>query len=163
MVDSRALRWRRDPVGYWLMKSEPDSYSIDDLKRDGRSPWDGIRNYQARNMMRDDMRVGDEVFFYHSSCKVPAITGIARVASEPYPDPTQFDRKSRYHDPKSSRNEPRWILVDIEYIRHMDRPIPLSELKEQSDLADFQLVKRGNRLSIFPVRKTHWDVVLGLE
>ncbi|MGB5579508.1 MAG: EVE domain-containing protein [Woeseia sp.] len=150
-------------MGYWLMKSEPDSYSIDDLQRDGRERWDGIRNYQARNMMRDDMRVGDSVLYYHSSCKVPAVVGIARVASKPYPDPTQFDPKSKYHDASSNRDEPRWILVDIEYQRHTKRPIPLSELKEHPALADFQLNKRGNRLSIFPVAKAHWDLILSLE
>ena len=103
-------------MAYWLMKSEPDVYSIDDLKRDGREMWDSIRNYQARNMMRDDMRIGDKVFFYHSNCKEPAIAGIAKVASKPYPDPTQFDKKSRYFDPKSTQDEPRWILVDVEFV-----------------------------------------------
>lgn len=150
-------------MAYWLMKSEPDAYSIDDLKRDGRVPWDGIRNYQVRNMMRDDMRVGDKAFFYHSSCKVPAVVGIMRIASKPYPDPTQFDKKSKYYDPKSTEDEPRWILVDVEYQRHTKRPIPLSEIKNLPALEDFQLNKRGNRLSIFPVSKKHWDRVLGLE
>lgn len=150
-------------MGYWLMKSEPDSYSIDDLKRDDREHWDGIRNYQARNMMRDEMKVGDSVFFYHSSCKVPAIVGIATVASKPYADPTQFDAKSRYHDATSNKDDPRWILVDIKYKRHLQRPIPLSELKEHPALVDFQLNKRGNRLSIFPVDKSHWDLILSLE
>ncbi|NNE60724.1 MAG: EVE domain-containing protein [Woeseia sp.] len=145
------------------MKSEPDTYSIDDLKRAGCEPWDGIRNYQARNMIRDDMRVGDKVLFYHSSCKVPAVVGLARVASKPYADPTQFDPSSKYHDPKSQQDDPRWLLVDVEYKRHLQQPIPLSELKEHSELADFQLVKRGNRLSIFPVQKAHWDFILGLE
>ncbi|MGB5345677.1 MAG: EVE domain-containing protein [Woeseia sp.] len=150
-------------MGYWLMKSEPDAYSIDDLKKDRRERWDGIRNYQARNMMRDDMRIGDKVFFYHSSCKVPAIVGIAKVASKPYPDPTQFDSDSRYYDATSKQNDPRWILVDVEYQRHTKRPIPLTELKAQPALADFQLNKRGNRLSIFPVEKAHWDLILSLE
>ena len=148
---------------YWLMKSEPDAYSIDDLARDGTEPWDGIRNYQARNMMRDDMKIGDEILFYHSSCKVPAAVGIAKVASEPYPDPTQFDPKAKYYDPKSKEEDPRWILVDVAFVRKLDRPIPLSELKAHPALADFRLNMRGNRLSIFPVEKKHWDVVLGLE
>ncbi len=145
------------------MKSEPDSYSIDDLERDGREPWDGIRNYQARNMMRDEMRVGDQAFFYHSSCKVPAIVGIMRVASEAYPDPTQFDESSKYYDPKSSEEEPRWMLVDVEFERKLKRPIPLTELKEHPALDDFLLNRRGNRLSIFPVSKKHWRLILGLE
>ena len=150
-------------MNYWLMKSEPDAYSIDDLEKDGREPWDGIRNYQARNMMRDDMRVGDQAFFYHSSCKVPAIVGIVRIASEAYPDPTQFDASSKYFDPKSSEDEPRWMLVDVEFERKLARPIPLTELKEHPQLDGFLLLKRGNRLSIFPVEPEHWDFVLGLE
>lgn len=150
-------------MNYWLMKSEPDAYSIDDLERDGREPWDGIRNYQARNMMRDDMRIGDKAFFYHSSCKVPAIVGIMRIASEAYPDPTQFDEASKYYDAKSSREEPRWMLVDVEFERRLERPIPLTELKEQRGLDEFLLLKRGNRLSIFPVDEAHWDAVLELE
>ena len=145
------------------MKSEPDAYSIDDLERDGRDMWDGIRNYQARNMMRDDMRVGDEVFFYHSNCKEPGIVGIMKVASEPYPDPTQFDPREKYYDPKSPQENPRWLLRDVEFIRKLDRVIPLKELKEHPGLADFRLNQRGNRLSIFPVDKNHWNIVLGLE
>ena len=143
------------------MKSEPDAYSIDDLMRDGRTAWDGIRNYQARNMMRDDMRIGDEILFYHSSCAEPAVVGVARVASEPYPDPTQFDRKSKYFDPKSRRDEPRWVLVDIEFVRKLERPLPLAELKERTDLEDMTLLRRGNRLSIMPVEAEHWRSILG--
>lgn len=150
-------------MAYWLMKSEPDAYSIDDLKRDGTEPWDGIRNYQSRNMMRDDMKIGDQVLFYHSSCKVPAVVGVAKVASAPYPDPTQFKRKSKYYDEKSTKENPRWILVDVAFVRKMKRPIPLTELKEHPALADFRLNQRGNRLSIFPVEKKHWDIVVGLE
>ena len=147
----------------WLMKSEPDVYSIDDLERDGREMWDSIRNYQARNMMRDDMRIGDEIFFYHSNCKEPAIAGISRVASEPYPDPTQFDQKSKYFDPKSSKDEPRWILVDVEYVRTLKNPITLAEIKAHPGLDDMILTRRGNRLSIMPVSKQHWDLILTLE
>jgi predicted RNA-binding protein with PUA-like domain len=147
-------------VAYWLMKSEPDVYSIDDLRRDGREMWDSIRNYQARNMMRDDMRIGDEVFFYHSNCKEPAIAGIAKVASKPYPDPTQFDKKSRYFDPKSTQDEPRWILVDVEFVRKFKKPITLAEIKANKDLEDMILVRRGNRLSIMPIEKNHWDLIL---
>lgn len=142
------------------MKSEPDAYGIDDLMRDGRTAWDGIRNYQARNMMRDEMRIGDEILFYHSSCTEPAVVGLARVASKPYPDPTQFDRKSKYFDPKSSRDEPRWVLVDIEFVRKLERPIPLAELKERPDLDGMPLLRRGNRLSIMPVSAEHWHRIL---
>jgi len=147
-------------VAYWLMKSEPDVYSIDDLRRDGREMWDSIRNYQARNMMRDDMRIGDKVFFYHSNCKEPAIAGIAKVASKPYPDPTQFDKKSRYFDPKSTQDEPRWILVDVEFVRKFKKPITLAEIKANKGLEDMILVRRGNRLSIMPIEKNHWDLIL---
>ncbi len=145
------------------MKSEPDAYSIDDLNRDKREPWDGIRNYQARNMMRDDRRIGDEIFFYHSNCKQPAIVGIARVASKPYPDPTQFDPESKYFDPKSDKDDPRWILVDVEFVRKLNRPISLTEIKAQPGLDDMILTRRGNRLSIMPVNQAHWDLILGLE
>ena len=148
---------------YWLMKSEPDVYSIDDLKRDGREKWDGIRNYQARNMMRDDMQIGDEIFFYHSNCKEPGIFGIARVASKPYPDPTQFDRKSRYYDAKSSKDNPRWCLVDVEFIRKLDRNITLSEIKATKGLDGLILTRKGNRLSVMPIEKKHWKKLLSLE
>ena len=148
---------------YWLMKSEPDAYSIHDLERDGREPWDGIRNYQARNMMRDDMKVGDEVFFYHSNCKEPGIVGIMKVASAPYPDPTQFDRKSKYHDPKSPEDNPRWCLVDVEFVRKLDRTITLAEIKEATGLDGLILTRKGNRLSIMPIEKRHWNKLLAME
>jgi len=148
---------------YWLMKSEPDAYSIDDLRRDGREMWDGIRNYQARNMMRDEMKIGDEIFFYHSSCKEPGIVGLARVAGEPYPDPTQFNKKSRYFDPKSSEDDPRWYLVDIEFLRKTKRNITLVELKKEKSLEDMTLMRKGNRLSIMPVSTKHWKKILSLE
>lgn len=148
---------------YWLMKSEPDAYSIDDLEKDRMEPWDGIRNYQARNMIRDDMKPGDKAFFYHSSCKVPAIVGIMKIASAAYPDPTQFDPASRYYDAKSPEDDPRWLLVDVAFERKLDRPITLKELKAHPALADFTLNKRGNRLSIFPVSEEHWELILGLE
>jgi len=150
-------------MSYWLLKSEPDAYSIDDLARDGRSMWDGIRNYQARNMMRDEMQVGDEAFFYHSSCAEPGIAGILKIASKPYPDPTQFDPRSKYHDPKSTSDDPRWQLVDVQFVRKLARTIPLTELKEQPGLDEMILLRRGNRLSIMPVAKRHWDLILGLE
>jgi predicted RNA-binding protein with PUA-like domain len=152
----------RNLMAYWLMKSEPDVYSIDDLKRDGREMWDSIRNYQARNMMRDDMRIGDDVFFYHSNCKEPGIAGIAKVVSKPYPDPTQFDPKSNYFDPKSDKDNPRWILVDVEFVRKLTRPITLAEIKAEPGLEDMILTRRGNRLSIMPVDQEHWDLILSL-
>ncbi len=148
---------------YWLMKSEPDAYSIDDLERDGREPWDGIRNYQARNMMRDGMAIGDEVFFYHSNCKEPGIVGVMKVASEPYPDPTQFDKKSKYYDPKSTKDNPRWCLVDVEFVRKLDRNITLSEIKATKGLDGLTLTRKGNRLSIMPIEKKHWTKLLSLE
>ena len=150
-------------MAHWLMKSEPDAYSIDDLENDGRDMWDGIRNYQARNMMRDDMKIGDEVFFYHSNCKEPGIVGIARVVSEPYPDPTQFDPDSKYFDPKSDMENPRWCLVDVEFVRKLDRPITLAELRGHPGLDGLVLTRKGNRLSIMPVSDKHWDLILALE
>jgi len=150
-------------MAYWLMKSEPDAYSIDDLERDGREMWDGIRNYQARNMMRDDMRIGDDVFFYHSNCKEPGVVGVMRVASKPYPDPTQFDPDSKYYDPKSSEDEPRWVLVDVDFVRRLSRTITLAELKAHPALDGMILTRKGNRLSIMPVTSDEWDIVTALE
>ena len=150
----------------WLMKSEPDAFSIDDLKAcpKGIEPWDGIRNYQARNFMRDRMSVGDRAFFYHSNCKVPGIVGVMTIASEPYPDPTQFDQKSQYFDAKSSPEAPRWLLRDVQYVRHTDRVISLTEIKAHADkLDDFALVRKGNRLSIMPVTDAQWDYLIELE
>jgi predicted RNA-binding protein with PUA-like domain len=164
MLDFPALSTTaQGTMNHWLMKSEPDVFSIDDLARKGREKWDCIRNYQARNMMRDDMRIGDEIFFYHSSCAEPAIVGIARVCSKPYPDPTQFDRKSKYYDPKSTPDNPRWILVDVEFVRKLKRPVPLTEIKSQAALADMILTRRGNRLSIMPVEQHHWTHILSLQ
>jgi predicted RNA-binding protein with PUA-like domain len=150
-------------MAHWLMKSEPDTYSIDDLERDGQEPWDGIRNYQARNMMRDDMKIGDKVFFYHSNCKEPGIVGVMKVASKPYPDPTQFDPDSNYYDPKSNPDDPRWCLVDVKFLRKTKRNITLTEMKAHPGLDDMILTRRGNRLSVMPVDKAHWDIILGLE
>jgi predicted RNA-binding protein with PUA-like domain len=145
------------------MKSEPDAFSIDDLKRRKREPWDGVRNYQARNFMRDGMRVGDPVFFYHSNCAEPGIAGIARVASDAYPDPSQFDPKSRYFDPSSSRAEPRWALVDVAFVRKLKRTITLKELQARPELAGMALLRKGNRLSVMPVEAAHWQAILALE
>ena len=150
-------------MAYWLMKSEPDVYGIDDLKRDKVEPWDGIRNYQVRNMFRDQMKVGDLAFFYHSNCKPPAVVGIMTIASEAYPDHTQFDPKSRYYDAKSDKENPRWHLVDVKYKRKLKREITLQELKENKKLKDFRLNQKGNRLSVIPVKKSEWDLILDLE
>ena len=151
-------------MNYWLMKSEPDEVSFDDALAAPKKtvPWTGVRNYQARNYMRDEMRVGDGVLFYHSSCPEPGIAGIAKVASTPYPDPTQFDRKSPYYDPKSRPEEPRWMLVDVQAVRKIPL-VPLAELRERPELADMLVLKRGNRLSITPVERRHWDAVLKLR
>ncbi|MEE4174523.1 MAG: EVE domain-containing protein [Xanthomonadales bacterium] len=149
-------------MGYWLMKSEPDAYGIDDLERDGREPWDGIRNYQVRNMIRDDMQVGDEALFYHSRVKEPAAVGIMRIVSDAYPDPTQFDANSKYFDARSDPDNPRWLLRDVEFIRRLERPVTLKELKAHPGLGEFQLTKKGNRLSIFPVTKDQWDTIVAL-
>lgn len=150
---------------YWLMKSEPDAFSIDDLQRVGTEPWDGVRNYQARNFMRDGMKVGDGVLFYHSNTKVPGIAGTATVASTAYPDETQFDPDSKYYDPKATREEPRWQLVDISFERKLDRIIPLEEIKGHADeLGEaFALIRRGNRLSVFPVDPDQYKFLLSLE
>jgi predicted RNA-binding protein with PUA-like domain len=154
-------------MGYWLMKSEPDTFGIDDLAaRPGQTePWDGVRNYQARNMMRDEMRVGDPVLFYHSNCDQPGIVGIAEVAREAYPDHTAFDPEAKYYDPKSDPQNPRWFMVDLRYVRHLRRNITLAELKTYADTAleGLPLVRRGNRLSIMPVTPSQWEFILGLE
>lgn len=151
---------------YWLMKSEPDSFSIDDLKNRPKKtePWDGVRNYQARNMMRDDMKKGDLAFFYHSNCDEPGIVGIVEICKEGYPDHTAFDPEDHHYDPKSDPDNPRWIMVDVKYKRHTKRTISLRELKEHAaQMPEFPLIRKGNRLSVMPVEKEHWDFILGLE
>ncbi|MCR6624982.1 MAG: EVE domain-containing protein [Pseudoxanthomonas sp.] len=149
---------------YWLMKSEPDAFSIDDLKKVGTEPWNGVRNYQARNFMRA-MQVGDGVLFYHSNCKEPGIVGTATVASAAYPDDTQFNPKSDYYDPKSTREEPRWSLVDVKFERKLKRTITLDEIKQHADdLGEgFALIQRGTRLSVLPVTAAQWKFLLSLE
>jgi len=149
-------------MNHWLMKTEPDEFSIDDLKARKTEPWSGVRNYQARNFIRA-MRAGDGVLFYHSSCEVPGVAGIASVVADAYPDPTQFDPKSDYYDAKSTRAEPRWSLVDVRFKRKLKRTITLSELKGHSELADFALLRPGNRLSVLPVTAAQWAFILGLE
>ncbi|MFN3843983.1 MAG: EVE domain-containing protein [Rehaibacterium terrae] len=149
---------------YWLMKSEPAEFSIDDLARVGREPWTGVRNYQARNFMRDGMRPGDGVLFYHSNCAVPGVVGLAEVASAAYPDPTQFDPRSDYYDPKSDPHDPRWLLVDIAFKRKLARTISLDELRADAErLGDFPLIRRGNRLSVLPVTAAQFRHILSLE
>ncbi|MGN6704678.1 MAG: EVE domain-containing protein [Rhodanobacter sp.] len=150
-------------MNHWLMKSEPDAFSIDDLKRKKREPWDGVRNYQARNFMRDGMRPGDKVFFYHSNCAVPGIVGIAEVATDAYPDPSQFDPKSKYFDAGSSRDNPRWMLVDVKFVKKLKRTISLDELKGDPALEGMALLRKGNRLSVMPVEASHWKHILALE
>ena len=153
-------------MAYWLMKSEPDQFSFHDLKNrpEQTEPWDGVRNYQARNFMRDAMQDGDEVFFYHSNCDIPGIVGIARVRGETRPDHTAFDPDDKHFDPKSDPDKPRWYLRDIQYVRPLARTISLKELKDHAEaLQDFALVRRGNRLSVMPVDAQHWDYILGLE
>jgi predicted RNA-binding protein with PUA-like domain len=142
---------------FWLMKSEPDECSIDDALSMPRQtvPWTGVRNYQARNFMRDAMHIGDGVLFYHSSCAEPGIVGLAEVASAPYPDPTQFDARSPYHDPKSAREAPRWVMVDVRALRKT-RHVSLAELRGHDALADMAVLRRGNRLSITPVTPAEW-------
>ncbi|WP_244814096.1 EVE domain-containing protein [Caballeronia sp. Lep1P3] len=145
---------------YWLMKSEPDEASIDHLAHAPKKtlPWTGVRNYQARNFMRDQMQAGDGVLFYHSSCPEPGIAGIAKVCSGAYPDPTQFDPKSAYYDPKSTQETPRWLLVDVSFVKKT-RLIPLAELREHEELAGMRVLARGNRLSITPVTEDEWRFI----
>ncbi|MEF3083844.1 EVE domain-containing protein [Luteimonas sp. SMYT11W] len=150
---------------YWLMKSEPDDFSIDDLARVGTEPWTGVRNYQARNFMRDGMRVGDGVLFYHSNADVPGIYGIAEVASTAYPDPSQFKKSSKYYDEKATEETPRWFLVDVGYVRTLAHPIPLAEIREHSAALgeEFALIRKGARLSVLPVTAAQWKLLLSLE
>ena len=146
---------------YWLMKSEPDAYSIDDLERDGVEPWDGIRNYEARNFMRDQMKIGDRALFYHSNVRPPAIVGVMEICSEPYPDPTQFDPGSKYFDEKSSESDPTWELVDVKFVKKFDRPVTRDMLKEVKGLREMMLFKR-NRLSITKVTENEYKKILEL-
>lgn len=146
---------------YWLMKSEPEEVSIDDALRLGAAPWFGVRNYQARNFMRDQMTVGDGVLFYHSSCAEPGIAGLAEVSSTPYPDETQFDAKSKYYDAKSTPENPRWVLVDVKATRKT-RLLSLAEMRTRPELASMVVLQKGSRLSITPVTKEEWQAVLKL-
>lgn len=144
------------------MKSEPDVFSIDDLKKKKKSGWDGVRNYQARNYMRDEMKIGDIVLFYHSSCEVPGVAGLAKISKTSHPDPTQFDSKSDYYDPKASLENPRWFMVEVEFVEKFEKIITLSTIKETPGLEAMPLVQKGSRLSINPVSSGQYQIVLSL-
>lgn len=146
---------------YWLMKSEPDAFGIEDLERKGREPWDGVRNYQARNFMRD-MQKGDLVLFYHSNAQPPGVAGVAEIVTEAYPDPTQFDPKSKYYDPKSPPADPRWSLVDVGFVERFAALVPLDVLKAEPSLTDMRVVQKGSRLSVQPVEKAEFKTVLAM-
>jgi predicted RNA-binding protein with PUA-like domain len=149
-------------VNRWLVKSEPDVYSIDDLERDGTEPWDGVRNYQARNYLRQ-MRKGDRVLFYHSNTAVPGVVGLAKVVATASPDPTQFDPASKYFDPTSDPDDPRWSLVHLGFVKAFDRTVSLDELKGHADeLGDLAVIRKGNRLSVCPVTAQQFDVIVRL-
>jgi predicted RNA-binding protein with PUA-like domain len=154
-------------MNYWLLKSEPDVFGIDDLERAPRrtTGWEGVRNYQARNMLRDDFRKGDRAFFYHSSCAVPGVAGIVQVVREAYPDPTQFDAKSEYYDAASTRERPRWFCVDVKLETRIVPVITLPELREHASgaLRDMIILKRGNRLSVTPVSAAEWRCIVALR
>lgn len=150
---------------YWLMKSEPEDFSIDDLQRVGTEPWTGVRNYQARNFMKDGMNPGDGVLFYHSNTDVPGIYGIAEIAGMAYPDPTQFEKGSKYFDEKATEEQPRWFLVDVAFVRKLKKPIALQTIREHGDVLgeDFALIRKGTRLSVLPVSAAQWKLLLSLE
>ena len=150
-------------MNYWLFKSEPDVYSIDDLKRDKTTGWDGIRNYQARNFMRDEVKKGDLILFYHSNAKPPGVAGLATVAKEAEPDPTQFDPKDKYFDPKSKPEDPRWIWVTLRFKKAFKELVPLSELRSHPELEGMPLLQKGQRLSIQPVSPEHFDFIVDLS
>ena len=147
---------------YWLMKSEPSAFSIDDLARVGKTGWEGVRNYTARNFLRDEVKQGDEVLFYHSSAEPTGVAGIARVSRGAYPDPTQFDKKSDYHDPGSKKDDPRWLAVEVAFVRKLPRVVTLAELKANPALADMLVTKKGSRHSVQPVTPAEFAAVLAM-
>lgn len=151
-------------MNYWLVKTEPEEFSINDLKsRPGKTEhWDGVRNYQARNFMRDQMKKGDKVFFYHSNCDLPGIVGIATVIREGYPDDTAFDSKDKHYDPKSDPANPRWYMVDVKFVQKFKTTISLKQLKEHKALQSMQLLRKGNRLSVMPVTEKEWNYIINL-
>lgn len=144
---------------YWLMKSEPDVFSIDQLKKDKKSLWDGVRNYQARNFMMNDMKKGDQVLFYHSNAKPPGVAGIAKISKEAVPDPSQFKKTSEYFDPKASEEKPRWFCVEVAFDKKFKDLVSLDDLREKKGLEEMLVIKRGQRLSIQPVTKKQFDIV----
>jgi len=148
-------------MAYWLLKSEPGVYSIDDLKKDKVTYWDGVRNYQARNYMRE-MKRGDTVFFYHSNADPTGIVGLAKIAKTAYPDPTQFDKKSPYYDAKATKAEPRWLCPDVKFVRKFLAPVTLTELKAEKKLTGMELLRRGSRLSVQPVSDKEFELILNL-
>ncbi len=149
-------------VRYWLMKTEPTTYSIDDLAadKDQTTSWEGVRNYQARNLLRDDIKRGDRVLFYHSACKEPAVVGTAVVTRDGYPDSHAFDRRSKYFDVKSNPEEPTWFMVDIKLEQRFDRPVTLAELRQRAGLKGMVLLQKGSRLSVQPVKKKEFDTIV---
>lgn len=149
-------------MNYWLFKSEPTVFSIDDLQRVGIEAWNGVRNYQARNMLHDQTALGDPILFYHSSCAEPGIVGLAEIASSPYVDASAFDPTSPYYDAKSSSENPRWYQVDVKFVRKFKHTLSLTQLRQQLVLQDFQLLRQGNRLSILPISPMHWHILLTL-
>lgn len=150
-------------MNYWLMKSEPEEYSIDDLRRDKREMWDGIRNYQVRNMMRDAMKKGDRALFYHSNAgPETGVVGVMEIIKEAYPDPTQFDPKSAHPDPKSDPENPRWLCVDVKFVKKLPRVVTLQEIKLDPKFSDISLVRKGNRLSVMPLKKVDFERLIKL-
>lgn len=147
---------------YWLMKSEPDVFSIDDLKKVKKEPWDGVRNYQARNFMMKDMKKGDEILFYHSRIKPMGVYGIAKVSKEAFPDPSQFDTKNKYFEKRATKEKPVWFCVEVEFVKKFDEPVTLEEIKQENSLAEMKLVQKGSRLSIQPVTNKEYKKVLAM-
>lgn len=150
-------------MNYWLIKSEPECYSIDDLKKDKKTSWDGVRNYQARNFMRDNIKVGDIALFYHSNKKIPGVSGVAKVVSTPHPDQSAFDIKDEHYDPKSVKEKPTWICVDFAFVEKLSRLVSLEEIKRDHKLVGIMVAQKGSRLSIQPVSKNHFERILDLS
>ncbi len=147
-------------MNYWLMKSEPDTYGIDDLEREGVNMWEGCRNYTVRRYFRDEMQIGDLAFFYHSNCDPPGIVGTMEIVSEPYPDPTQFDPSSHYYDAKSPKDDPRWVLRDVKFRSRLKRMVSLGEMRTIPGLEEMLLLRKGQRLSVLPVTEKEWKIIL---
>ena len=148
---------------YWLMKTEPDVFSIDDLKSQKATPWEGVRNYQARNFMRDEMKKGDLILIYHSNAKPPGVVGIGVVSKEAFPDHFAWDKKSKYYDPKSTKENPRWMMVEVKFKKKFKEILSLSEIKETKGLEEMLILRKGNRLSITPVEKKHYEQIVGMR